>query len=162
MTPPSNNSDSTPLPDFNYILRLVKRILPNGYDHESIAAELVCRGIETAQQPSFTSVRIFCVDQMRRTRSERNANEGYASRQAPQRGLSALAPSADDALADVLRLAQLDSTSRVILIHKFWLGRSDIEIAHALGLPAYRVTELRNQALDRLRTVAKELFPRED
>jgi DNA-directed RNA polymerase specialized sigma24 family protein len=156
MTPPDNN-----VPDFNYILRLVKRILPNGYDHESIAAELVCRGLESRVRVSFTSIRNYCLDHRRRQNSERFANEVWHGRRT-EKGRSSNTQSPDDTLAAILSSARLSGTDRQILIHKYWLGRSDIEIAHALGLPAYRVTELRNQALDRLRTVAKELFPRED
>ena len=156
-TPQDANGVPVPPPDFDYILRLVRRILPNGYDHESIAGDLVCKAIGTGARPSFTSIRNFCIDQVRRHNSELYANEAYASRRGERFGHSPGSQTADGTLAAILSSARLDAGMREILIHKYWLGRSDAEIATVLRVPAYRVTELRNQALVRLRTVAREL-----
>jgi DNA-directed RNA polymerase specialized sigma24 family protein len=146
-------------PDFTYILKLVKRILPNGYDHESIASELVYRGLSQGRQPGYRSIRNFCISQVRRRASEHHANEVCAERQRTRS--SSDSASADQLTAAIVESTRLDPTSRAILIHKFWLGRSDFEIGQALNIPAYRVAELRNQALIRLRETASILFPKE-
>jgi hypothetical protein len=139
-------------PDFTYILKLVKRILPNGYDHESIASELVYRGLSQGRQPGYRSIRNFCISQVRRRASEHHANEVCAERQRTRS--SSDSASADQLTAAIVESTRLDPTSRAILIHKF-------EIGQALNIPAYRVAELRNQALIRLRETASILFPKE-
>lgn len=150
------------LPDFNYILKLVKRILPNGYDHENVASELCLRAIQQGHRPSYRSIKNFCYSQMRRARSENRAWEALARRDTSK----ATAPdgdtqSPDGTCAAVVRHARLDPTSRQILIYKYWSGRSDLEISKLVNLPVYRVTELRNEALIKLREAASILFPRE-
>jgi DNA-directed RNA polymerase specialized sigma24 family protein len=158
---PKHSDDS--LPDFNYILKLVKRILPNGYDHESITGDLVLRAIERGHKPTYRSIKNFCYSAMRRTRSENRTAEALARRNTSKATTpDANAQGPDGTCAAVVRHARLDPTSRQILIYKYWSGRSDLEISKLVGLPVYRVTELRNQALIKLREAASILFPREE
>ncbi len=145
MQPPSNPSE-----ELARITRIVRSLVTQEIDYESLASDIWLECFERNLSPSYTLIANRVRSHCRRVRLEQRTEH-------QQRGVAGKDSDSVLDLNEIMDRAALSVVERRILFDYYYLKRSIPETAEALRLPAAVVGRTLRETITRLQQIARGL-----
>lgn len=151
------------IPNFDEILKTVKRLCHPPIDAENLAADIVLEHLISQRPVSFIAIQNRCRDALRRLRSEQRLLQGVELRKHDnlQRSFeeqenSALLNPELDMVQHLITVADLTFSERTVLWKRFYKGQTLEQIAKDMGTAQYRISSTLYFAIEKLKTAARK------